>query len=238
MKEICGGGGDRLVLWDVTHFRLAADWTPPPATPAPSPNPNASAAYNDDPDLFATEAPCHVVGSLDDTDSDEGEKDGGDGYDFDADHDRACDLRGGDEIGGNVYQDDILTFDEFGVSGHADHAAVNRGVSQFLQLRAAGVGDDGSALDAFALSTTGIIRKYFGLLDLPLSLALSYPPPLGATFLSFDARTAWRAMTAHRSQFVWYRRLFVIFSRYVYVNTFRRMQLPPPPRQMAPPPEE
>ena len=132
----------------------------------------------------------------------------------------------------------ILTFDEFGVSGHADHAAVNRGVSQFLQLRAAGVGDDGSALDAFALSTTGIIRKYFGLLDLPLSLALSYPPPLGATFLSFDARTAWRAMTAHRSQFVWYRRLFVIFSRYVYVNTFRRMQLPPPPRQMAPPPEE
>eukprot|EP00904_Undaria_pinnatifida_P013878 jgi/Undpi1/9620/HiC_scaffold_27.g12076.m1 len=106
MKEICGGGGDRLVLWDVTHVRLAADWTPPPATPAPSPNPNASAAYNDDPDLFATEAPCHVVGSLDDTDSDEGEKDGGDGYDFDAGHDRACYLRGGDEIGGNVYQDD------------------------------------------------------------------------------------------------------------------------------------
>ena len=64
MKEICGGGGDRLVLWDVTHVRLAADWTPPPATPAPSPNPNASAAYNDDPDLFATEAPCHVLGSL------------------------------------------------------------------------------------------------------------------------------------------------------------------------------
>ena len=63
MKEICGGG-DRLVLWDVTHVRLAADWTAPPATPAPSPNPNASAAYSDDADFFATEAPCHVVGSL------------------------------------------------------------------------------------------------------------------------------------------------------------------------------
>ena len=63
MKEICGGG-DRLILWDVTHVRLAADWTAPPATPAPSPNPNASAAYSDDPDLFATEAPCHVAGSL------------------------------------------------------------------------------------------------------------------------------------------------------------------------------
>ena len=61
MKEI---GGDRLALWDVTHVRLAADWTAPHATPAPSPNPNASAAYNDDANFFATEAPCHVVGSL------------------------------------------------------------------------------------------------------------------------------------------------------------------------------
>jgi hypothetical protein len=26
-------------------------------------------------------------------------------------------------------------------------------------------------------------------------------------------------MMAHASQFVWYRRLFVIFSRYTYVNT-------------------
>ena len=64
MKEVCGGGGDRLVLWNVTHVRLAADWTAPPATPVPSPNPNASAAYNDDADFFATEAPCRMVGSL------------------------------------------------------------------------------------------------------------------------------------------------------------------------------
>ena len=64
MKGICGGGGDRLVLRGVTHVRLAADWTAPPATPAPSPNPNAIAAYNDYPDFFATEASCHVVGSL------------------------------------------------------------------------------------------------------------------------------------------------------------------------------
>ena len=64
MKEICGGGGDRLVLWDVIHVRLAADWAAAAATPAPSPRPNASTAYNNDADFFATEAPCHVVGSL------------------------------------------------------------------------------------------------------------------------------------------------------------------------------
>ncbi len=30
----------------------------------------------------------------------------------------------------------------------------------------------------------------------------------------------WKAMKAHHSQFVWYRRLFVVFSRYSYVNDF------------------
>ena len=44
---------------------------------------------------------------LDDADSDEGEEDGGDGYDFDVGHDRACDLGARDEIGGNVDQDDV-----------------------------------------------------------------------------------------------------------------------------------
>ena len=43
----------------------------------------------------------------DDADSDEGKEDGGDGYDFDVGHDRACDLGAGDEIGGNVDQDDV-----------------------------------------------------------------------------------------------------------------------------------
>ena len=58
MKKICGSDGDRLALWGVTHVRLAADWTALPLRhPAPSPNPNASAAYNDDPDLFANDAP-------------------------------------------------------------------------------------------------------------------------------------------------------------------------------------
>jgi hypothetical protein len=30
----------------------------------------------------------------------------------------------------------------------------------------------------------------------------------------------WNAMKAHHSQFVWYRRLFVVFSRYSYANDF------------------
>ncbi|CAN0284386.1 unnamed protein product [Ectocarpus sp. 8 AP-2014] len=143
----------------------------------------------------------------------------------------------------------ILTFDEGGVSGHSDHTAVNRGVSLFLRTRdvtrhtasiAGGSGSSSSSssssntLDAFALVTTGMLRKYSGMLDMPWSLATSYGPPLGAFFSSCSARIAWAAMAAHHSQFVWYRRLFVIFSRYAYVNTFIRMHVPPPP--LLPPP--
>jgi hypothetical protein len=34
----------------------------------------------------------------------------------------------------------------------------------------------------------------------------------------FHPTLVWRAMKAHYSQFVWYRKLFVMFSRYSYVN--------------------
>ena len=45
---------------------------------------------------------------LDDADSEEGKEDGGDGYDFDVGHDRACDdLGAGDEVDGNVDRDDV-----------------------------------------------------------------------------------------------------------------------------------
>lgn len=132
----------------------------------------------------------------------------------------------------------ILTFDAGGVSGHPDHTAVNSGVALFLRTRAVTnyrAGSSGSnPLEAYALVTTGMLRKYSGMLDMPWSLATSYAPPLGAFFSSFSAKIAWASMAAHRSQFVWYRRLFVIFSRYAYVNTFTRMHVPPPP---PPPPQ-
>jgi hypothetical protein len=30
-----------------------------------------------------------------------------------------------------------------------------------------------------------------------------------------------KAMAVHKSQFVWFRKLFVLFSRYTYINTFQ-----------------
>ncbi|KFM75685.1 hypothetical protein X975_23223, partial [Stegodyphus mimosarum] len=30
-------------------------------------------------------------------------------------------------------------------------------------------------------------------------------------------------MKAHQSQYVWFRKLYILFSRYLYVNTFEEM---------------
>jgi len=32
-----------------------------------------------------------------------------------------------------------------------------------------------------------------------------------------------KAVRLHASQFVWYRKIFVVFSRYTYMNTLRRI---------------
>ena len=42
-----------------------------------------------------------------------------------------------------------------------------------------------------------------------------------------DPSLVWRAMAAHASQFVWYRRLFVVFSRYTYINDLSRLEVDP-----------
>ena len=62
-------------------------------------------------------------------------------------------------------------------------------------------GFDGSAKDVFA------------------SFALESHVLVAAT----SAMEVRRAMSLHRSQWVWYRKLFVVFSRYAYVNSLRRL---------------
>ena len=47
------------------------------------------------------------------------------------------------------------------------------------------------------------------------------PPPVSASALlcfNDSPRLSYRAMQAHASQFVWYRRLFVVFSNYTFFN--------------------
>lgn len=61
-----------------------------------------------------------------------------------------------------------------------------------------------------------MIRKYSAGLEIPVALLQSY------SWICFFPKLGWQAMSQHESQFVWYRRLWVLLSRYQYVNTFSR----------------
>ena len=69
----------------------------------------------------------------------------------------------------------------------------------------------------WSLVTTNTVRKFVGAYDAFASFFLDPDAMLAAS----NPLVLMRAMAMHASQFVWYRRLFVVFSRYSYTNTLK-----------------
>ena len=113
-----------------------------------------------------------------------------------------------------------MTFDEGGVSGHPNHVALSLAAQELARERAS---PHTCGMKLWVLETTNIGRKYMGILDLFLSWVFSLWDGGLWLIVNWNPLAAYRAMAAHASQFVWYRRLFVIFSRYAYVNTLREI---------------
>lgn len=104
----------------------------------------------------------------------------------------------------------ILTFDAYGVSGHKNHMATHAGVALAL-------GQLGPCVQGFELVSIGVARKYLGVVD-----ALASGLANNVAFVNFDSFfTLQGALQEHRSQLVWFRQLYRLFSRYMYMNTLR-----------------
>ncbi|NWU06415.1 PIGL acetylase, partial [Cephalopterus ornatus] len=109
----------------------------------------------------------------------------------------------------------VVTFDAGGVSGHANHISLYSAVrytmviisSLWEQLRC----------HVLVLESVNLLRKYISFLDVPISCLL----PRDALFILTEEETeqAKRAMRCHRSQLLWFRHLYVLFSRYMVVNS-------------------
>jgi N-acetylglucosaminylphosphatidylinositol deacetylase len=140
----------------------------------------------------------------------------------------------------------LFTFDAKGVSGHPNHIDTNFGVCHFMvQQRLNAQTSNGNSSDSFFVrdawqlfSEPNAIVKYLPLVSwvlLLLSLLSGKYPVVkhwsqseqsGAgdfvrVFRLHQPTLNWRAMATHHSQFVWYRRLFVVFSCYTYYNQMR-----------------
>lgn len=109
----------------------------------------------------------------------------------------------------------VVTFDKYGISRHKNHISlyyaiaalcIEKKVPHYCKL--------------YVLESVNIVRKYTQILDLPISL-------LCASYwylVTYDQKKVIRnAMTAHKSQYVWFRKLYMIFSRYTFINTLQEV---------------
>lgn len=135
----------------------------------------------------------------------------------------------------------ILTFDFQGISSHPNHQSLPSGAAHLVKSLSQVNADTAPRL--FTLVTVPLVSKYTGflaptLVKLDLLLPHQFKWLLIPFLRTFDATagisrigaqpvfvsgipeyaTALRAMYAHQSQLVWFRWLYVLFSRYMWVN--------------------
>ena len=117
----------------------------------------------------------------------------------------------------------LLTFDERGISQHPNHISLPGGISYLLTSPSAPV------VKVFTLTTVPLLNKYMGPLSSPLAKLRAWLPWTGNnhTYVAgFGGYlTAFRAMYQHQSQLVWFRWLYVLFSRYMWVNQWEEMPI-------------
>jgi N-acetylglucosaminylphosphatidylinositol deacetylase len=103
--------------------------------------------------------------------------------------------------------DSIFTFDARGVSGHPNHISVYKGVQSMK-----------SGPIVYTLKSEPLWRKYLPPVDFLIKLVDPTNHFLATNF--DDPLKAVRLMKLYRSQNVWFRKLFSVFSIYSYVNEF------------------
>ncbi|XP_050837828.1 N-acetylglucosaminyl-phosphatidylinositol de-N-acetylase isoform X2 [Serinus canaria] len=108
----------------------------------------------------------------------------------------------------------VLTFDAGGVSGHANHISLYTAVRY---LHSEGKLPEGCRV--LVLESVNLFRKYISFLDVLISCLL----PRDELFVLTEEETeqAKRAMRCHRSQLLWFRQLYLLFSRYLVLNSLR-----------------
>ena len=113
----------------------------------------------------------------------------------------------------NVEIGTIITFDDGGVSHHPNHIACHYGVMKFYDTHVkSGAPSKWANVDVYTLETVPWYRTYNGFLDIFMSRKDQ------VNYYLFEPFTGIKVMMIHHTQFVWYRKLFLWFARYVYMN--------------------
>lgn len=109
----------------------------------------------------------------------------------------------------------IITFDGYGVTGHINHVSCYEAVGDLVKSPDV---DDPKQI-ALSLMSRSVWIKGLG----PLSVFV-HDPSADYVLSSENVTKSWRHMQVHESQFVWYRKLLILISRYSYVNAYKTIK--------------
>ncbi|CAF0962933.1 unnamed protein product [Didymodactylos carnosus] len=111
----------------------------------------------------------------------------------------------------------LLTFDHQGISKHKNHVSIYRCLPHLIQQT------KGRIKQVFVLNTVPLYRKYLTLIDL-ISYVMKFKHRPKYCFLLSRRHLLkpYLAMREHRSQLVWFRYLYMLFSRYIWINDYTR----------------
>ncbi|XP_037038377.1 N-acetylglucosaminyl-phosphatidylinositol de-N-acetylase [Bradysia coprophila] len=111
----------------------------------------------------------------------------------------------------------LITFDRDGVSYHPNHCTIYYAAAS---LCLAGYLPKNCKI--LTLDSVNVLRKYMSVFDLVISLLLS----TNWCILSWtNVNIVRKAMRQHRSQMLWFRKLYIVFSRYMVINTLRQIDV-------------
>lgn len=102
----------------------------------------------------------------------------------------------------------LLTFDKHGVSGHANHISIFHAVKDY------------PGISVYTLLTVNTMRKYISVFD--VFVALTLKERICFTQIGSLAKP-FIAMTKHRSQLLWFRYLYMMFSRYMLFSSIEQV---------------
>lgn len=100
------------------------------------------------------------------------------------------------------YFDSIVTFDEHGISGHKNHISCYKAVDLLKKV------DRGNVFSFKFLKSVCFFEKYLFYLKFT-----SYSIPISGILFGF------KCMQFHRTQLLWFRYIYCIFSNYMVYNT-------------------
>lgn len=113
----------------------------------------------------------------------------------------------------------IITFDQYGVSGHSNHSAIYEAVNKLTEFKNLNI-------EIWFLKSVSIIRKYLAIFDIVFTvLSSSFQNNWNIYLISSlkDYLIIVHSLRKHYSQMVWFRRLYASTSRYLFINSYHQV---------------